>query len=280
MDLRPYGLSTKQVERAFEVLDYQPFIISDDLQTGVGYSLLHSADPRVAPTFKFRKAEWSSEWDKITESNGRLRAMYEDFIAEIARRYPGGSLLDIACNNGYFPVRAASLGMKGCAGSDLGPQHAEALRLLNDVLGTDARFVHAPYDPVTRSAPINRKFDVVVVSAIMCHLPDPLNFLASLGSIANEAIFFWGQMVDTDALTIAYSPPHQSLGGKQTFPYGFNDNTRISRGLFELSTRLMGFREVIEIPYRPEWPFGPHDAGGLENEIKTGSGHVALLAVR
>ena len=280
MDLRPYGLSAKQVERAAQVLDYQPFIISDELQTGVAYSLLHALDPRVAPVLKFRKAEWNDEWDKITESNGRLRAMYEDFVAEIAQRYPGGSLFDIACNNGYFPVRAASLGMKGCAGSDLGPQYAEAVRLLNDILGTDARFVHAPYDPVTRSAPINRKFDVVVVSAIMCHLPDPLNFLAFLGSIATEAIFFWGQMIATDALTIAYTRPHPNLGGQQSFPYGFNDNTRISRGLFELSMRQMGFREVIEIPYRPHWAFGPHDAGNLENEIRTGSGHVALLAVR
>ena len=49
MDLRPYGLSTEQVERAFEVLDYQPFIISDELQTGMAYCVLHSPDPRVAP---------------------------------------------------------------------------------------------------------------------------------------------------------------------------------------------------------------------------------------
>jgi SAM-dependent methyltransferase len=280
MDLRPYGLSTKQVERAFEVLDYQPFIISDELQTGVGYSWLHSLDARVAPALKFRKAEWNNEWDKITESNRRLRVMYEDFIAEIARRYPGGSLFDVACNNGYFPVRAQMMGMRHCVGSDLGGQHAASIKFLNDSVGTNAKFIHAPYDPIARSAPISQKFDVVVAAAIMCHLPDPLNFLAFLGSISKEAIFFWGQMVDTDALTIAYNPPHPNLGGKQSFPYGFNDNTRISRGLFELSTRLMGFREVIEFPYRPHWPFGPHDAGDLENEIKTGSSHLALLAVR
>ena len=206
--------------------------------------------------------------------------MYEDCIAEIARRYPGGSLFDVACNNGYFPVRAQMMGMGRCVGSDLGGHYAASIKFLNDSLGTNAEFVHAPYDPRSGTSPILGKYDVVVAAAIMCHLPDPLNFLASLGSIAKEAIFFWGQMVDTDALTIAYSPPHPSMGGEQTFPYGFNDNTRISRGLFELSTRLMGFREVIEIPYRPQWLLGPHDAGGLENEIKTGSGNMTLLAVR
>lgn len=38
MDLRPLALSTEQAERTLTVLNYQPFVIIDNLQTGVGYS--------------------------------------------------------------------------------------------------------------------------------------------------------------------------------------------------------------------------------------------------
>jgi len=41
----------------------------------------------------------------------------------------------------------------------------------------------------------------------MCHLPDPLNFLAFLGSLATDAIFYFGQIVDTDAMIVSYLKP-------------------------------------------------------------------------
>jgi len=77
--------------------------------------------------------------------------MYDDFILEIARRYPAGSLLDVACNNGYFPVRAELAGMRRCAGIDLGRHYRYAVRFLNDVVGTKVKFMHGRYDPRARS---------------------------------------------------------------------------------------------------------------------------------
>jgi len=44
MDLRRYSPSWLQVKAATAALNYQPFIISDDVQTGVAYSWLHSGD--------------------------------------------------------------------------------------------------------------------------------------------------------------------------------------------------------------------------------------------
>jgi hypothetical protein len=40
MDLRKYNMSPKQEETATAVFNYQPFIISDDVQPGVAYSWL------------------------------------------------------------------------------------------------------------------------------------------------------------------------------------------------------------------------------------------------
>jgi 2-polyprenyl-3-methyl-5-hydroxy-6-metoxy-1,4-benzoquinol methylase len=145
---------------------------------------LHSNDPRDDRFWKFvfrRNALPADIWDKAADANARLRAMYDDFVAEIARRYPGGSLLDVACNNGYFPVRAEQLGMRGCAGMDRRPQHWAAIKTLNNITGTSVEFLNRAYSPETHKAEVGKRYDVVVASAIMCHLPDPLNFLAFLG---------------------------------------------------------------------------------------------------
>jgi hypothetical protein len=233
MDLRPH-LSPAGIERAAAVLNYQPFILSNDLQTGVAYSWVNGEDPRDYPPLVFRREEWPREWERIDAANSALRHMYDDFIAEIARRYPGGSLLDVACNNGYFPVKAELMGMRRCAGLEGYRPHKKAMRFLNETLGTSASFINRRYVPRRHSAVLWRRFDVVSASAILCHLPDPLEFLAFLGRTAREAIFFWGQVVDSDDLLIAYERPHLRFSNRP-FPYGFNDNTRLSRGLLTWS---------------------------------------------
>jgi hypothetical protein len=91
---------------------------------------------------------------------------------------------------------------------------------------------------------------VVVASAILCHLPDPLEFLAYLSSLADQAIFFFGQMAASDALLISYQPPPPSLRRARPFPHDFNENTRLSRGLFERSMKELGLREIVELPWR------------------------------
>ena len=53
MDLRQYSPSRPQFLAAMATLNYQPFILSDDVQTGVAYSWLHSDDPRDDRFWKF-----------------------------------------------------------------------------------------------------------------------------------------------------------------------------------------------------------------------------------
>jgi SAM-dependent methyltransferase len=265
MDLRRFGLTPRQVAQAEKVLNYQPFIISDDLQTGVAYSWLYADDPRVQPPLLFRRGD--PTWIQAAEANEGLRKLYESFIEQIAARFPGGSLFDVACNNGYFPVRAEMLGMKGCAGSDFYKSYRRSIEFLNSVAGTRVRFMHAPYNPMTRLLATWRRFDVVVASAIMCHLPNPLDFLAALARVARRAVFFWGALAEGDEMTILYHRPHSALQhAAWRFPYGFNDDTRISRSLFEFSMRELGFPEIVELAQ----PLGTLRLPG----------HQGLLAIR
>jgi SAM-dependent methyltransferase len=209
MDLCSY-LAGGSVEAAAAVLDYQPFILSNDIQTGAAHSWLFADDPRISPKLVFRRQDCTSEqWRDASNANGRLRAMYDDLLDEVAGRFPGGTLLDIACNNGYFPVGAELRGMKG-AGLDLGDRTA-SFRVLNGALGTKARFLPVPYDSRAHALPVDEKFDVTVMTAIMCHLPDPLHFLSAASAITNKAILFWGQVVNTDSAIISYNKPHPNL---------------------------------------------------------------------
>jgi SAM-dependent methyltransferase len=277
MDLRPHIRTNTQIETAKRVLNYQPFMITDDVQTGAAYSWLHCADPRVAPPLLFNRGD-GHDWEKITDANRRLAAIYDDLLDEVAGRFPGGSLIDIACNNGYFPVGAELRGMRGY-GVDANRRHGHSITFLNSVLGTRASFARRVYNPVKHRLQIWRRFDVVAMSAIMCHLPDPLHFLAACARVAKRAILFWGQVVDSDNLLIAYRSPHPSLSTFKSFPACFNDNTRISMGLFRQSMDIMGFKEIIEIQPRETWLA---DVGSrtLEEELGGRSRHVALLALR
>ena len=285
MDLRPFSPNAAQRQRAARELNYQPFILSDDLQTGAAYSWVKGTDPRVKPQLVFQRRQHNAEeWERITDANRRLAAMYDDMLDAVAKRFPGGRLLDVACNNGYFPVGAELRGMRGY-GVDLGP-YASALSVLNDICGTHASFRRCAYDPRTHNVRrwagygprLFSRHDVVVASAIMCHLPDPLYFLAELARLG-DAILFWGQMLSSDHLLVSYQQPHTALSLPRLFPHCFNDNTRISRGLFDLAMRRLGFREVIELTGE-HWLKELMAPTVFPDEVSTGSQHRALLAVR
>lgn len=285
MDLRRFHPTEAQQRRAAGALDYQPFVISDDVQTGVAYSWLHCADPRVKPPLVFRRGG-EHDWALVTDANRGLAAMYDDLLDEAARRFPKGTLLDVACNNGYFPVGAELRGMRG-TGSDAGRRYWFSFRALNDIAGTSARYRRYVYDPGKHSLRAwwrhgpraGGRYNVVVASAILCHIPDPLHFLAELARLG-DAILFWGQVVESEHLLVSYNPPQAGLSRFSAFPSGFNDNTRLSRGLFYKSLELLGFRDIVEIPARDSWLKLPYTAKTLDDELRSGSRHVALLALR
>src|SRR5262245_42246196 len=100
MDLRKYNMSPKQEETATAVFNYQPFIISDDVQTGVAYSWLYQDDGgrnARANDFVLSARNVSRDmWERFCDANARLRNMYDDWIRTIAAAYPGGTLVDSA----------------------------------------------------------------------------------------------------------------------------------------------------------------------------------------
>lgn len=310
MDLRPFNLTDRHREVAAHLLNYQPFIISDDLQTGIAHSWLHVDDVEGQklgsyPLMLDRNHASPAQWDAFVDANARLRTMYDDWIRLLAQRYPGGTMLDVACNNGYFPVRAEMFGMAPSFGLDLSDGYAASMGFLNILCGTHAGFFHAPYDPVVHTSGLKRQFDVVVASNILPHLPDPTHFIGFLGRMAKEAVFLWTGMLDTDEMLVLHRRPTASWSAQGParpeqawFPNMFNRGALVSRGLVEYAFEAMGFRTVTVLPWAETWlpnyniigyeppvltgDVPPLAAEGFKliNEIKVAAKSMAVLATR
>ncbi|MBI4266917.1 MAG: DUF1698 domain-containing protein [Chloroflexi bacterium] len=251
MDLRRYNLTEKQILEARKYLNYQPFVISDNIQTGVAYGFLYGeGNPMV-----MEKGEVTEdEWEKFTDANGRMRKMYDDWIDATAAAVgglSGLSVADMGCNTGYFLYRFMEKGASKCVGYDRG-NHADAFKFLNRITGDEVHFVHKAYNPLTHQARGYHKFDVVISSAVMCHLSDPLNYLSFLASHTKKALLLHTMVSDEDAYNVAYGKPNRYYKN-DPFPICFDNHVTISHGLLLESLRLAGFSHVQEIEYCDAW---------------------------
>jgi 2-polyprenyl-3-methyl-5-hydroxy-6-metoxy-1,4-benzoquinol methylase len=114
-----------------------------------------------------------------------------------------GRLLDIGCGNGRFLNRMRSLGWE-VAGVDF---DAEAVRVAREHYGLDARCGSADavgFEPAS--------FDVVTLSHVLEHVPDPAAALARCASLLRPGgeILVW---------VPNFESPFRSLFGAAWFPY-------------------------------------------------------------
>ena len=100
---------------------------------------------------------------------------------------------------------------------------------------------------------------------MICHLSDPLHFLAALGEMARKAIFVWTSVTDDDDYCIRLGEPNKYYT-EDRFPWCFDNITRLSDKLLRKSLELMGFTEIHELK-NPEGgmsvPFVSYNRGYL-----------------
>jgi hypothetical protein len=266
MDLRPYNLTPEDIARAKQLFAYQPFVISDSICTGVAYNWLHEADPegawRKGAEVYDRAIVGPEKFQLAAEANLKLQRTYDRFVMTLCHLFPGGSYLDVSCNNGYFPVTASLNGMGESVGLDPG-DFGGAIEFLNRVTGSRAAFVRGGYAPIPPSlmqhtaggdAPLGRQFDVVSNLEFMCHLADPLHFLHAVASAARKAVFLWSGFVDSDEYIIRLNPPLASAppGQREYFWGEFSSGTAISTKLVYTSMAMLGFPHALEVASPPD----------------------------
>ena len=155
MDLRTRNISPGQLSELHDFivrrkLAYQPFIFSDDLETGEGYRFINrgaggnihwkNADPRV-------KDLVPDALESFRRENAALRAIYDDFVGQIASRVgvSGLRFAEIGCNTGYFLYALALRGARRCIGYDF-TSNARVFSWFNKVLGTRCEFHFSEWD--------------------------------------------------------------------------------------------------------------------------------------
>ena len=295
MDLRSLHPSPAQLQRAVDLvgrglLCYQPFIFSDEMETGAGLEftgaefqgMVYLAHP--PPRFLARK-EISrllvdpAKRERFSESNRRLRVLYESFIEEIETRLgpiERHTFAEVGCCSGYFPLSLAKRGAKLAVGFDR-VDYGPSFRLLNGILGTHAHFVHRPYrvkGEVARgrlswlrvlrrellrvAAPLRHpwlalgaRFDVVLSVAVLVHLSDPLQHLAYLGQMARKALLVWTTTSDDENGRSIHYLASNRYYLEERFPHCF-DVVQVSPALLRHSLELMGFTEIHQIANRPD----------------------------
>lgn len=272
MDLRGFSLTAQQVDRARQLaiqglMTYQPFIFSDDFETGVGLEfaegqwkglvLYPDINPELLESPELRRIIIDPvHAAKFRQDNQRLRDLYDHFI-DITLDHVGGaegnSFLDVGCNTGYFPLSFARKGAAFAAGCDR-QNFQPSFDLLNGVLGTNARFLHTHYDSFRHVIPRVETVDVVTSFAVLCHVSDPLFHLACLGKLARKAIMVWTIVNLDERLSVHYGEPRGDYPS-DGYPVCFDNLVCPSDAMMMRSLELMGFSRVVRVP---ELGIAPH----------------------
>jgi SAM-dependent methyltransferase len=265
MDLRPFSLSAAQLDRARNLvvrglITYQPWLFADTLESGVG--LEFELDEHVGlvyyPDIDAGMLESPQLLRIIVDphrlagfrtANAELRRLYDHFverIADVTGGLSGSTTLDVGCNTGYFPMAFSRLGAVDAVGCDR-QDFSSVFALLNEILGTRARFVSSRYDPHRQEITGVGPADIVTSMAVLCHVSDPLQHLACLGRLARKALFVWTLVNRSDGLTVEYGEPRGDYPG-DAFPYCFDNMVCPSLSMARRSFELMGFKKIIDLP--------------------------------
>ncbi|MBF0518200.1 MAG: DUF1698 domain-containing protein [Nitrospirae bacterium] len=267
MDLRGYIKNQGQIERAKRLaikglLNYQPWIFSEDFETGVGLEWAHGRTTGLvyypdidrglidnSPELKRLIIE-PENYKEFHQSNAMLRRLYDGIVDEICDKIGNISnttFLDVGCNTGYFPQSFALRGARQSVGCDREKGFSETFDLLNELLGTQVEFYETFYNPETRRISRIGQHDVVVSMAVLCHLSEPLNHIKCLSELAQKGLFVWTLVNEDIGYTVHYGHP-QGHYKEDNFPLCFDNDVTCSEGLLRKSLELTGFNHIYEIP--------------------------------
>jgi len=269
MNLKKYNPSPMQIRSLIGDGCYQPFTFTDKFISGIAYSwitgeLIIAMDKAndiayqwQAPNLPLKEINnyiTEKNWELFVECNIRLQNMYDSWIDYTLKAvdYPlDYSVIDTASNAGYFLYKFKEKGAGKCIGYDL-LDFSEVFNTLNHLTGFDVEFFNKSYNMNNHTIADCPSADIVISSAIMCHLSDPLNYLTFLGSITKKALLLFTSVDDTDTYQIIYDGAKVFYPDAR-FPNCFDANTHISKGVLMFGLKELGFSEIIELPYSDSW---------------------------
>jgi tRNA (mo5U34)-methyltransferase len=122
-------------------------------------------------------------------------SMIFSFLDSISFNYPDATLLDLACNEGYFTFEAMKRGAKSGLGIDARPLNIDKANFIKaNIPALNCEFrvgdiYDYPYE--------NKKYDVVFLLGILYHVENPIGLLRLAASLTSKFLFVETQLCQT-----------------------------------------------------------------------------------
>jgi 2-polyprenyl-3-methyl-5-hydroxy-6-metoxy-1,4-benzoquinol methylase len=154
----------------------------------------------------------------------------------------GKTVLDIACNAGFWSIQARLAGAEAVLGVEASPRNVEQANFILDLTGLD-RIHYRALNAYDVSSQALGQFDIAFFFGLLYHLDDPMLALGRLHEVTKSFA-----VVDTST---ARSPvPTLSLKADTVHDQNFSNELKLvpSKSAVPLMLRHVGFREVLEVP--------------------------------
>jgi tRNA (mo5U34)-methyltransferase len=112
--------------------------------------------------------------------------------------FSGKSVLDAACNAGYYSFVAKSRGAERVVGLELDGHYVRQAQYMSTLLGLDVQFLQDDVHNVDTRLGI---FDIIICSGLIYHIRDPANLLARLSDVCADIILIESEFLLDPALT-------------------------------------------------------------------------------
>lgn len=107
------------------------------------------------------------------------------------------------------------------------------------------------YDQRTHRIENCEEVAILISSAFMCHISDPMYYRDFLSEITREALFLFSTFEDTPGRTIRHNEPGKFY--ELPFHICYDNMTTVSTLLIREGMKMAGLREIVEIKYRKSW---------------------------
>jgi len=296
MDLTEYNLSHQHISDFEDVTaGYQSFILNSDV-----ISICRSYWPPNTPEFSLfykRKQQCYDatpenshghknrgsymvlkkqdvtefEWKYYHNHNSRMIRMNNDLINAAIKFLPNVSnstVLDVGCNDGSLLFEALKHGFASGVGFDQ-EDHSACVSLLSGITNLNGKFVQNQYDMYNHKFSHTYVADMLICSAVLPHISDPIYFLDSLSKMTNKVLLLTGGISSESGKKIIYDGKPNKYGGK--FPTGFTHSNKITKELLGYSLQECGFKQIFDVEWQSMWP----ERFWYENQ-----GNSAIIAIK
>jgi tRNA (mo5U34)-methyltransferase len=172
--------------------------------------------------------------------------MFPPLLSLTGGSLAGKSVLDVACNAGFWTIQSRRAGAQRVVGLDLGPKNVEQARFIQDVIGLDGveyRQMNA-YE-VSREA--LGEFDVTLFLGLLYHFDKPIEALERLFEVTRSVA-----VIDTTLARSDVPAGVPMLKLQEDLVHDQNGSNRVafvpSKSAVPLMLKHVGFREVFWIP--------------------------------